>query len=162
MKPFAVISLFLAVAGPAFASGECMFYDVSELKYPPLAIQARIQGVVSGEVEINDLGSITEVKLLGHPLLTPAVEHWLSESEADSECETAQTKQFTVQFELTGEGGPDYPNSVITRSAPGSFVVSGTPLILVCPTTNAVTFGWKRRPWVVPIRAIRRAGQALR
>jgi TonB family protein len=77
--------------------------------YPELAIRARIEGVVSLQVDINEEGVVTAASVLeGHPLLQQAamdaVKHWrYSTTLLNGEPVPVQTT-VNVEFKLSGVG----------------------------------------------------------
>jgi len=78
--------------------------------YPPLAQQARIQGVVKLMSTINTDGHITHIEVIsGHPLLVPAalqaVKQWVY-----TPIQTAGTAEIDVPFTLTGQPPPSGAN----------------------------------------------------
>lgn len=92
--------------------------------YPPLARQARIQGVVVLDIIINKTGHVSDVKLVsGHPMLAPAaiaaVKQWkyrpFEENDQPLEIQT------TIQVNFTFADGPPVGSAVgdIFGSTPG-------------------------------------------
>jgi TonB family protein len=94
----------------------------ADLKYPPLAKQARIEGVVVVEAKLGNDGKVKEaVPLSGHPTLLPAcvinAQKWRFQPNA-------QEKAIIVyKFRLDGEG----PGQTIFQP-PNFVVITATPV----------------------------------
>jgi protein TonB len=79
----------------------------SEAAYPPLAKQARIQGVVVLEAIINKQGSVENLRVInGHPLLIQsaldAVKQWKYKPTLLNGEPVEVVTQVTVNFNLSG------------------------------------------------------------
>jgi TonB family protein len=103
--------------------------------YPPLARQARIQGMVTLTAEINTTGDVTDVQLVsGHPMLAPsaiaAVKQWKYKPyELNGEVVDVETT-VTVNFTLIDKPPADGVTGNISTGPQGgaySGVVAGVP-----------------------------------
>jgi protein TonB len=88
---------FGVVGGPARTLAPVTKVDAL---YPPLARQARVQGIVVMQADINPDGSLKSVRVVnGHPLLiqaaVEAVKQWRYEPQAE-----AVTTMVTIDFKL--------------------------------------------------------------
>ena len=121
----------IQVGGPAMAA---QIVKKIAPEYPPLARQARIQGVVTLKAQLNKSGDVVNLQLIsGHPMLAPAaieaVKQWkykpyLLNGEA-VDVETTVTVNFTLAGEppaagATGENATGQDGGI-------AGVVSGTP-----------------------------------
>jgi TonB family protein len=75
--------------------------------YPPLARQARIQGEVLLQAEVNTDGTVQNVKLIsGNPMLAPAaieaVKQWLFKPLCVQDEPVLVETVFTIRFTLSG------------------------------------------------------------
>ena len=101
--------------------------------YPPLAKQARIQGVVRFQVTIGEDGRVQQVQLLaGHPLLIPAaqeaVKQWVYQPTLLNGRAVEVVTIVDVNFTLSPEAGraEAQPQAAEPPSAP-PFAPSGAP-----------------------------------
>ena len=74
-------------------------------RYPPLAVQARIQGTVILEATISELGSVEDLRVIkGHPLLTEraleAVRQWRYKPTVLNGMPVRVVTRITVRFNL--------------------------------------------------------------
>jgi TonB family protein len=93
--------------------------------YPPLAKQARIQGVVRFQVVIGRDGRIQEIQLLtGHPLLIPAaqeaVKQWVYQPTLLNGRPVEVVTQVDVAFTLSGEAAPSSPQPQAAEPPPAA------------------------------------------
>ena len=117
--------------------------------YPPLARQARIQGMVTLTVEVNKTGDVEDVQLVsGHPMLAPsaitAVKQWKYKPyELNGEVINVETT-VTVNFTLVGNPPADGVTGNIATGPQGgvySGVVAGVPGPIPFPRRIRVSQG---------------------
>lgn len=104
--------------------------------YPPLARQARIQGVVTLRAQISKTGDVVNLQLVsGHPMLAPAaieaVKQWkyrpfLLNGEA-VDVETDITVNFTLSDKPPSEGAPDDAGAASNGEIRGGVIGVGDP-----------------------------------
>jgi TonB family protein len=83
LRLFALVVLASSAFAQSLPTAKVIVVKLSVPKYPPLALQARIQGTVELNVEVRPDGSIESAHLVsGHPILKPAA------------VESAQTTKF--------------------------------------------------------------------
>ncbi len=70
------------------------------VKYPPLAIMARIEGRVGLELTVTPEGGVSDLVLTGHPLLKPAVQAAATQWRFPAGAAAGQVFVGTVEFKL--------------------------------------------------------------
>ena len=69
--------------------------------YPPLALQARIQGIVRFTATIGHDGRVSEVTLIsGHPLLVPAAQEAIRQYEYQPSLLNGQPVEVVTQVDV--------------------------------------------------------------
>ena len=112
-------AVLLLVVSSAVSAAEC-HVQLSGLSYPPLAAQARIQGVVQANALIISGQLASYPSLTGHPLLTSVAERAI-ERTLWANCEDGE-QTLLFDFRLTD---PCSPRSLsVEQTGPASFRVA--------------------------------------
>lgn len=114
--------------------------ELRDIRYPPLAVQARIQGAVTARLQVDAAGKAvrdSEPELRGHPLLAAAVRDALSRAHWTGCPAGEQSLKF--QFQITDPCAGERPFQ-IKQVLSGTFeiTVSGPVPCVYAMTTKTV------------------------
>lgn len=158
-------SIFPQTLSPpaTLAKANVVFAEVSDVIYPPLARQTRIQGDVQLELKVRKDGSIVSVDFVkGHPLLAQAaLESARSSRYRCIECVEEVTSQiliYTYQIAKVADCCNFKPSELPEASTSENRVtVSGAPSCLCDPASTNTKARSLRCLYLWHCRAIRKA-----
>jgi hypothetical protein len=115
--------------------------------YAPLAVQARIEGLITARFQVDSTGHPAEVAVEGHPLLTPGVSASLSASVLDAaEC-GGRRLTAVFRFQLSDPSAEEpVSRSFVSFEEPNTFTILTVPPryeAIACPGPDPVTL-WRR------------------
>jgi Gram-negative bacterial TonB protein C-terminal len=137
-----LLLLFVSGARPQTTPRVCVKHLVSPA-YPPLARQARLQGILTANLHIRSDGTVRDVTvstdeplLRDHPLLQSEIQRvvrqWTFECIGCASAEFEHSVRFT--YLLDGEDS-DQRNQTVAMDLPNEITISDTPpLCDHCPT----------------------------
>lgn len=108
--------------------------------YPPLAKQARIQGIVKAHIEIGPDGRVAEASYEGPPVLAQPLEIHIVGSSMDERC--AGSLDVTYRFAIVDAASSK--TDTVAFSAPGEFLVSTGPQEITCMYYTPL----RRKSWI--------------
>lgn len=126
-----------------------------ELKYPQSALEKRIMGVVTTELNIDEHGVVTQVESKGYPLLVAGAETAVRSGIFGGDCEG---KRFAMQFNFRLDGDLDPSTPVVVRSqAPLVYEIVSPMDRIIVTTTCPPMYGTKTLErkfigWLVKLR----------
>ncbi len=110
------------------ATSDCTAAAIENPKYPPLALQARISGLVVARFHVDAAGSPQGIQLEGDRFLTPALDTLIRRTTFPKECH-GRDLDVTFRFRLD-EAAPATPS--VAFNTPNEYVITAGPQPILC------------------------------
>lgn len=138
-----IVMTSLMPATASAAAADCDASAIEKPKYTPLALYARVSGLVVASFHVDAAGAPHEILIEGPKLLTPPVDDLIRRTRFPTECRS-QDLEVKFRFRLD-ETAPPAPS--VTFNAPNEFVITAGPQPILCVLRSGTR---PRRPGGTP------------